>query len=153
MKSTKRKKLPERTCAGCGGQFTPRRRIDQQTCNASCRYKLYTQNWQRLRVKTFDYAAKVWHYVKASNATEPCAYFSDRADAQAWAQLLRRRQRKQPLTERVRFALGSMLPRQNPDGVVVEPESKPLTDKSIGKSKAGLSINAAAKTKKKKNAK
>ena len=138
-------------CPACKNLFIPGRR-DQETCNAKCRYQRYTQNIQRLRVKTFDFAASVWYYVKASNATEPCAYFAERTDAQSWAQLLRRRQRKQPLTERVRFAIGSMLPRQNPDSVVGEPESKPLFTKSIGKSKACLSINPSAKPKKKKSA-
>lgn len=151
MKTVKRKKLPKRSCLGCGEFFTPSR-VDQVTHNASCRYKRYTQSIQRLRVKAFDTAASVWHYVKANTASEPCAWFLDRADAKAWAQILRRRQRKQPITERVRFAIGLMLPRQNPGSITVEAESKPVTRKGIGKSKTGLSINPAVNPKKKKNA-
>jgi aminobenzoyl-glutamate utilization protein B len=139
MSTSQPQKNLKRTCLGCKKRFTPRRR-NQESCTAHCRYKRFTQNAQRLRVKLFDTATKVWHYVKADSSPMPCAFFLDRADAVSWAQFLRRRQRKQPDAPRVRFSVGTMLPSHNPDDIEVITSTKTAPNKGAMNNRKGLSM-------------
>lgn len=102
------KKLPSRLCAGCKKRFKPNRK-NQRYHGAQCRYLRFAAHTTRIRVHTDDAPALLFS-VNASNQRQPLAYFPVRADAETYAQFMRRCQRRQALPgARIRYSIRSTL--------------------------------------------